>query len=217
MIRRCLASAYHSQHDRAARNRAFVGLSTGPIVDGVPHADALTIRPETEADHEAIADVVTRAFDSPAEARLVEAIRSSQEYLPDLALVAVVGETVVGHVMISRCAVVPDGGDGPTTPAIMLSPLTVDPDRHRQGIGGALVRTVTDRAAAAGHRFVGLEGDPRYYGRFGFEPAGEHGLRLPLPDWAPAEAAQVLRLRADVVVPSGRVVYPASFDVLEPG
>jgi putative acetyltransferase len=96
----------------------------------------------------------------------------------------------------------------------MLSPLAVDPGHQRAGIGGRLVRAVTERAAGAGFAFVVLEGDPAYYSRFGFEPADRFGLRLPLPDWAPAEAAQVLRLQPDEPVPAGRVVYPASFDVL---
>lgn len=171
------------------------------------------IRPETPGDHRAIADVVTRAFGSPAEARLVEAIRASPEYLRDLALVALVDDHVVGHVMISRCTLL-DVAGGEST-AVMLSPLAVDPDHQGGGLGGRLVREVTSRASAAGHSFVVLEGDPSYYSRFGFEPAGRYDIELPLPDWAPPEAAQVLRLQPDTPVPSGRVVYPASFDVLD--
>ena len=41
-----------------------------------------------------------------------------------------------------------------------------------------------------------------------------HGLTLPLPSWAPPEAAQVLRLDAVQPVPRGHVVYPPAFDVV---
>jgi putative acetyltransferase len=170
----------------------------------------VSVRPETAADHRAIADVVTRAFGSPAEARLVAAIRESREYIADLALVATLDGTVVGHVMISECRLV-DERD--THRIVMLSPLAVDPDHHGSGIGGLLVRTVTSLAADRGEPLVVLEGSPRYYSRFGFEPASEHGIELPLPDWAPVEAAQVLRLAVDPAL-RGRVVYPTSFDVL---
>lgn len=173
---------------------------------------AVEIRPEVERDHEAIADVVERAFGSPAEARLVEAIRTSPQYLAELALVAVVEDRVVGHVMISRCRIV-DGGT--ERDIVMLSPLAVDPDHHRRGIGGALVRAVCERADAMGEPLVVLEGDPGYYSRFGFGPAAGHGITLPLPDWAPSEAAQVLRLSHDDPGLRGTVVYPPSFDVLE--
>jgi putative acetyltransferase len=57
-----------------------------------------------------------------------------------------------------------------------------------------------------------LEGSPVYYGRFGFEPSADYGIHLPLPDWAPPEAAQVLRLRNYDPSIRGHVVYPPAFD-----
>ena len=172
---------------------------------------AVVIRPETEEDHEAIASVVERAFGSPAEARLVEAIRASPEYIAELALVAVADGRVVGHVMISRCRLV----DGEVEHGIvMLSPLAVDPSQQDRGIGGALVRAACERADELGEPLVVLEGDPRYYSRFGFRAAAEHGITLPLPEWAPPAAAQVLGLSHDDPHLRGAVVYPVSFDVL---
>ena len=176
----------------------------------------VTIRPETPDDHVPIADVVTRAFGSPAEARLVAAIRASIDFHADLALVATVDGSVVGHVMISGCRLIDEGSDDTAEHAIvMLSPLAVDPDLHGRGVGGELVRAVTGVADQRGEPFVVLEGDPRYYSRFGFEPAAGHGITLPLPDWAPPEAAQVLRLTNDDPRLQGHVIYPASFDVLD--
>jgi putative acetyltransferase len=65
---------------------------------------------------------------------------------------------------------------------------------------------------------VVLEGSPAYYGRLGFEHSMRYGIVIPLPEWAPPEAAQVMRLSAfDPADPSlrGTVVYPAAFDGLE--
>ena len=173
---------------------------------------AVTIRPETGTDHAAIAEIVQRAFGSAAEARLVEAIRASPQYLTDLALVAVEDDRVLGHVMISRCRIVDVDTE---RDIVMLSPLAVDPDHQGRGIGGALVRAVCRRADATGEPLVVLEGDPGYYSQFGFEPAAGHGITLPLPDWAPSEAAQVLGLTRDDPTIRGAVVYPPSFDELE--
>lgn len=182
----------------------------------------ITIRPETPADHDAIAAVVGRAFGSPAEPRLVEAIRASGEYLAELALVATVDGTIVGHVMISGCRLVAqtvESGDDPGHDTghdiVMLSPLAVDPDVHGRGVGSELVRSVTALADRRGEPLVVLEGDPRYYTRFGFEPAAGHGITMPIPDWAPPEAAQVLRLTNDDPALRGRVIYPPSFEVLD--
>ena len=57
-----------------------------------------------------------------------------------------------------------------------------------------------------------------YYGRLGFEPAVKYGIEIHLPDWAPPEAAQVIRLTAfdpDDPTLRGTVVYPPAFDGLE--
>jgi putative acetyltransferase len=77
-----------------------------------------------------------------------------------------------------------------------------------------LVRTVTARAGALGEPVVVLEGNPAFYGRLGFEPAAEYGLTMPLPSWAPPEAAHVLRLAGDDPPPRGQVVYPPAFDIV---
>jgi hypothetical protein len=46
------------------------------------------IRPETAADHDAIRKVNDEAFGGPLEAKLVDAIRASDRFLPELSLVA---------------------------------------------------------------------------------------------------------------------------------
>jgi putative acetyltransferase len=171
----------------------------------------LTIRVEHDDDHPAIGKVVAAAFGSPAEAGLVEAIRASEFFIPEPSLVAERGGRVVGHVMISFAEV--DAGEH-RRPIAMLSPLAVDPDEQRHGVGTALVRAVASRAAARGEPVVVLEGSPLFYGRLGFEPAARHGLSLPLPSWAPPEAAQALRLAPHRPVPGGQVVYPPAFDAL---
>jgi putative acetyltransferase len=70
---------------------------------------------------------------------------------------------------------------------LMLSPLGVRPDRQRQGIGSALVAEGLRRARERGEPVVIVEGDPRYYSRFGFRRASELGLHDPhegIPDGA---------------------------------
>ncbi len=178
-------------------------------------ATNLVIRPERPSDRVAIARVVADAFGSSAEAELVERIRSSPEYVAEMALIAGLDGEVVGHVMISGAAVRNHAGEHPIT---MLSPLAVAPGHQGRGIGGALVRAVTCVADERGEPFVVLEGNPAYYARFGFEPAAAHGLSMPIPEWAPSDAAQLLRLSAfrnDDVRLVGDVVYPAAFDGLE--
>jgi putative acetyltransferase len=167
------------------------------------------IRAEQPNDFDAIAEVVAAAFNSRPHARLVENIRASPHYLPELSLVAERDGRIVGHVMISYSKL----RDGEAErPIGQLSPLSVAPDAQRQGVGTDLVRTVCALADERGEPLVVLEGDPAYYGRFGFEFAPAYGIHITLPSWAAPEAAQMMRLRNYDPSIRGQVVYPPAFD-----
>ncbi len=173
---------------------------------------AVVIRPETADDHDAISSLVAAAFQSDAEAGLVDRIRASREYVPDMALVAEADGQIVGHVMISGAVIRNAAGD---RRIVVLSPLATLPEYQGRGIGSSLVLAVTDVAAQRGEPLVVLEGSPAYYGRLGFEHSLTYGIEIRLPTWAPPEAAQVLRLASfdpDDPTLRGRVVYPAAFD-----
>jgi len=185
-----------------ARAREGRGLTTEPPV---------AIRPERPADEDGIATVVQRAFGSPNEAKLVAAIRESQNFVPEWSLVATADERVIGHVMVSHMTL----RDGVVERRVAgLSPLAVDPDRQGHGVGSALVRAVVAEVDAAGEPLIVLEGSPWYYPRFGFEYAVPLGITINLPDWAPAEAAQVVRLSNYDPSIRGVVVYPPAFDLV---
>ena len=159
--------------------------------------------------------VVSAAFKSQVEADLVDRIRASPEYVPELALVAEVDGEVVGHVMISGALIRNDAGDRTIA---MLSPLAVDPAHERLGIGGDLVRAVVALADERGEPLVVLQGSPTFYSRFGFEYSRPHGIDMHLPDWSVPEAAQVILLAAydaSDASSKGMVVLPAAFDGLD--
>jgi putative acetyltransferase len=170
----------------------------------------VSIRPEQPADHDAIHQVVGRAFDDESTAELVRLIRASANYVPSFALVAeTVDLGVVGHIMLSRL----DLDDGTRARRVLtLSPVSVLPEVQRRGVGSALILDALDRAERAGEPLIVLEGSPAYYPRFGFEPAVDHGVRIHLPSWAPPEAAMVRRLSRYTPALRGTVVYPAAFD-----
>ena len=173
--------------------------------------DSVVIRPEREEDHPAIADVVRAAFvRHPDEVALfVERIRASDEFIPELALVAEDSSGVIAHVMLSWVGI--EGGS--RTKILNLTPMSVRPDRQRMGVGTRLIREALDRAESAGEPAVMVEGIPGYYPRFGFEQATELGFIPPNPD-IPAEAFMVKRLPGFTLDLAGRIVYTAAFDAL---
>ena len=164
----------------------------------------MIVRPETSADYDIIAAVVGAAFaDEPVVVDVVAAIRASSEYRPAFSLVAEENAEVVGYVMLSELPI--DGEH-----ALQLSPLAVRPDRQCRGIGSALVEAALAAAREAGERLVCVEGDPRYYSRFGFRPSLELGVEAPTrrPQWA----FQAIALADDH--PRGRATYPPAFEIV---
>lgn len=169
------------------------------------------LRTETEHDVDAIDDVVDRAFASTAESRLVHAIRASEGYIPELTIVAIAGDRVVGHVMVSRAELEDVDAGGARYRITTLAPLAVHPEFQAQGIGSALMRDVVQRADALGVALIVLEGSPLYYPRFGFRHSVPLGITMQLPDWAPREAAMALPLAAYQAEMRGKVVYTTAF------
>lgn len=132
------------------------------------------IRPETAADHDAIAALHDHAFGPGRFARTASRLREGVAADPDLSLVARVGPRLAGAVTMTPILI---GAE----PALLLGPLAVDPDFENRGIGRALVRETLARAAAAGHRLVLLVGDRPYYGPLGFHAVSPERVRMPGP------------------------------------
>jgi len=172
----------------------------------------VTIRPELPSDHASVDAVVRAAFARhPDEVSLlVERIRASEHYVPELALIAEDASGVIGHVMLSFVAV--QGGSRPEL--LILTPMSVRPDRQRARVGSRLIEEVLRRAEAAGEPAVLVEGIPAYYPRFGFERASPLGFTAPHAS-IPDDAFMVKQLEGYSSGLAGRVTYPAAFDHLQ--
>lgn len=166
----------------------------------------LTVRPETEADVPVVEDVVRAAFGGDEVPRLLAGLRESVAWL-GLSYVAEDDGEVVGHVSYSRAWV--DARDR-VVDVLVLSPVSVRPDRQRRGVGTVLVTETLERMRAREEPIVFLEGDPGYYRRLGFEPAGPWGFTAPSVR-IPAPAFQAVRLPSYDADLSGALVYPDVF------
>jgi putative acetyltransferase len=165
----------------------------------------IAIRPETSADWPAIYDVNARAFGREGEARLVDAIRASASFLPELSLVAVDAACIVGHVLFSSIHI---HTVERLVPVLALAPVAVLPERQNQGIGSALIRHGLEQCRRLGHGIVVVVGHPNYYPRFGFSSARAKGFDAPFPD-AAFMVQELVPGALDGVC--GTVEYPPAF------
>jgi putative acetyltransferase len=173
----------------------------------------VTLRAERAGDEPAVAAIHTAAFrrpetpdTEPPEVGLVAELRASDAWIPELSIVAVDGDEVVGHVVSTRATI-----DG-SIAVLGLGPIGVAPARQLGGIGTALVRATIATADTRAERLIALLGSPAYYSRFGFEPASAHGIEPPQPWYG--EHFQVLALAAATGDERGPFAYAAPFDRL---
>lgn len=164
--------------------------------------------PETEDAIASICEVITSAFCQTSEAQLVDAIRNSSNFIPELSIVAVEDGKVLGHILFSPIVI---EAQGKTVPALALAPLAVTPARQREGIGSQLVQIGLSKCRELGHHIIVVLGHPHYYQRFGFQAASQFGVQSPFP--VPDEAFMVLELQSGALRNiTGKVRYPAYFD-----
>lgn len=133
---------------------------------------------------------------------LVERLRKSEEYIPDLDLVAVDGKRVVGHILFTRL------GLGATR-ALALAPLAVLPSLQQSGIGTALLQEGHRVACELGFAVSVVLGSEHYYPRVGYQAASLFGIKAPFD--VPDENFMALSLQKNAHIESGMVAYAPAF------
>lgn len=168
----------------------------------------ITIRREEESDRQRVLDITKLAFESDVEPKLVERIRESDDFIPELSLVAVDDGALVGHLIFSAMTIQTDG-EG--IPALCLGPISVTPERQGQGVGATLIRHGLAECQRLGYHIIVLVGHAEYYPRFGFRPANERGLSIGIE--APPEAFMVYEgISGALDGVTGTVVFSPAFD-----
>lgn len=171
----------------------------------------MTIRQETPADIKAIHCVHQAAFAREEEAQLVDRLRQNVAvFVSELSLVAIDGDDLVGHVLLSRVHVVEDSD---THESLAMAPVAVRPDKQGRGIGSALIKSALYQARHLGFSSVIVLGHPGYYPRFGFLPARRWHITPPFD--VPSDAFMAIELYHEALnFVHGTVVYPVEFDAV---
>lgn len=160
----------------------------------------MLIRQEKPSDHAEIRLIVEQAFCQPAEANLIEQLRLDGD--AELALVALKGNDIVGHVMFSKMVA--------PFRALGLGPVAVSEEWRRKGVASELIRQGLQKAELAAWRGVFVVGDPHFYRRFGFDPLLASGFVSPYA----GPYLMALALGGPLPAIDGRIDYPAAFERL---
>ncbi|OOF46358.1 GNAT family N-acetyltransferase [Rodentibacter trehalosifermentans] len=137
----------------------------------------MLIRPEKAEDYQQIYQLVKSAFDKAEhsdgkEQDLVEHLRQSQSFIPELALVAEINDEIVGYILFTQVRI----GENIE---LALAPLAVLPTAQRLGVGKALIKRGHEIAKQLGYHYVIVLGNPHYYGKLGYQPARQFQMTAP--------------------------------------
>ena len=137
----------------------------------------IEIRQENKKDYEEVYNVVKMAFESAKhsygnEQDLVVALRKSKNFIPELSLVAVNDDKIVGYVMFSKIKI----GE---YEELALAPLAVLPKYQKQGIGKKLIEKGHKIAEGLGFHYSVVLGSEKYYPKLGYVPASQYGIKAP--------------------------------------
>ena len=164
----------------------------------------MLIRAEERRDWAAVHAVNVSAFETPAEANLVDALREQAQ--PLVSLIAEDNGAIVGHIMFSPVSL----SGRPALKIVGLAPMAVAPAHQRKGIGSALVRAGLEQCKQLGFGAVVVLGHPAYYPRFGFSSSTRFGIGCEYE--VPEEVFMVVELQAGFLRgASGKIKYHSAF------
>jgi len=167
----------------------------------------LTIRKEEYKDYKKIYEINKLAFKQENESILIEKIRKSKNFIPDLSLVAEIEDKIVGHILFSKIKII----GNVAYESLALAPIAVTPEFQKKGIGAELIKKGIDRAKELGFDSVIVLGHKEYYPKFGFQKASKWNIKCPFE--VPDDVFMAIELTEKAFEDkAGTVEYPAEFN-----
>jgi len=173
----------------------------------------IIIRKEQEPDYENVFHLIEKAFKNMElsdhkEQFLVQGLRKSKSFIPELSIVALKEDIMVGHILLTKLKIKNEKRE---FESLTLAPVSVLPEFQNMGIGGKLIEQAHKIAKNLGYKSVVLLGHEKYYPKFGYLRADKFGIELPFE--VPKENCMVIELtESGLKGVSGIVEYPKEFN-----
>lgn len=169
----------------------------------------IIVRQEMPTDYPSVYNINIAAFKGNEEAKLVDRLRSSNSFIPELSRVAIVDGTIVGYILFTKINIV---GKDCNEDSLALAPVAVRPDWQRRGIGSKLIREGLELATQMNYKSVVVLGHADYYPRFGFIPTNKWGIKPPFEIAAQLFMGLELQKNAFANL-EGTVIYSKEFNI----
>lgn len=171
--------------------------------------EEITIRQENENDFDTIYNLIKEAFKTAEhrdgnEQELVSKLRESNNFIPELSLVATINGKIVGYILFTKIKI-------GKYEELALAPLAVQPKYQKQGVGTKLIQEGHKIAKRLGYHYSIVLGSEKYYQKFGYLPASIYGIKPPFK--VPSENFMAINLTNTDIKINGIVEYAKEFDV----
>lgn len=172
----------------------------------------INLRQEEEKDYKFVFELIEKAFQNELlsdhrEQFLVDRLRKSVAFIPELSIVAELDNQIVGHILLTKINI--KNGENAFS-SLALAPVSVLPDFHKKGIGSQLIEYAHKIAKDLGYQSIVLLGHQNYYPRFGYKRADEFGVKLPFE--VPLENCMAIELVENgLTAVNGIVEYDKAF------
>ena len=111
------------------------------------------------------------------ESELVNKIRKSKNYVPELELVALNdSKQIIGYGLLSEVNIVKNCQN---FVGLILAPLAVFSDNQGKEVGDILLTLLEYRAKKLGYNYISILDHTTYSPRFGYEPASKYQIKAP--------------------------------------
>lgn len=167
------------------------------------------IRKENKNDYNEVYNVIKKAFETAEhsdenEQDLVVRLRNSKAFIPELSLVAVEENKIVGYILFTKIKI-------KDNIELALAPLAVLPEYQRKGIGKKLIETGHNIAKNLGYHYSIVLGSENYYSKMGYIPAIQYGIKAPFQ--VPDENFMAIKLNDTNIEIKGTVEYAKEFEI----
>jgi predicted N-acetyltransferase YhbS len=172
----------------------------------------MIIRQENPQDYPAVFELIQNAFKDEIhsdhqEQFLVERLRKSEAFIPELSLIAESNGKILGYILLTPIKI---QNDREEFSSLALAPVAVLPSHQKQGIGGNLIQFAHQKAIDLNYTSIALLGHEDYYPKFGYRLAKNFDIKFPFE--VPDENCMIIELERNALEKvSGILVYPQEF------